>query len=428
MEQELIELLLFSKKALSTGQTICAQANELCQQSEKCVETIEKIHPKLVFVNNHILVQMATLEKIREYNNLKERESTLQSLTIELTTIFNLLKQRTIDKDILRVNRERDPGTNDMGEQVTLFDYISDEAIIELQRQADDEIGEMEVINNLLENQSKNISLTISELSSLREAAMIIPLDEATTAFSHEKLKIQEDEIAKMADILTSLTNHYDQLGEATRLYHSDPEACGELDITVLEDDHEHIPNILDSLRDSLDVVESIAQIEERMQVYLKIQDRLVKVLYELEYFGTSGQADIICEKIVDAELEIKDRERNLDEFFQQLSSLAEWYRFYASSYNYLLLEIERRRKAQEKQEILRKEMMKALEEAYNDELQERRSWSAQHGQYLPEVLCPFINDLPSKLTVAVESESGRLPNLSPENVEKALAEIHNVL
>ncbi|KAG1180417.1 hypothetical protein G6F70_001485 [Rhizopus microsporus] len=418
MEQELIELLLFSKKALSTGQTICAQANELCQQSEKCVETIEKIHPKLVFVNNHILVQMATLEKIREYNNLKERESTLQSLTIELTTIFNLLKQRTIDKDILRVNRERDPGTNDMGEQVTLFDYISDEAIIELQRQADDEIGEMEVINNLLENQSKNISLTISELSSLREAAMIIPLDEATTAFSHEKLKIQEDEIAKMADILTSLTNHYDQLGEATRLYHSDPEACGELDITVLEDDHEHIPNILDSLRDSLDVVESIAQ----------IQDRLVKVLYELEYFGTSGQADIICEKIVDAELEIKDRERNLDEFFQQLSSLAEWYRFYASSYNYLLLEIERRRKAQEKQEILRKEMMKALEEAYNDELQERRSWSAQHGQYLPEVLCPFINDLPSKLTVAVESESGRLPNLSPENVEKALAEIHNVL
>lgn len=185
----------------------------------------------------------------------------MQSLTIELTTIFNLLKQRTIDKDILRVNRERDPGTNDMGEQVTLFDYISDEAIIELQRQADDEIGEMEVINNLLENQSKNISLTISELSSLREAAMIIPLDEATTAFSHEKLKIQEDEIAKMADILTSLTNHYDQLGEATRLYHSDPEACGELDITVLEDDHGHIPNILDNLRDSLDVVESIAQV-----------------------------------------------------------------------------------------------------------------------------------------------------------------------
>ncbi|PHZ14518.1 uncharacterized protein RHIMIDRAFT_249475 [Rhizopus microsporus ATCC 52813] len=422
MEQELIELLLFSKKALSTGQTICAQANELCQQSEKCVETIEKIHPKLVFVNNHILVQMATLEKIREYNNLQERESTLQSLTIELTTIFNLLKQRTIDKDILRVNRERDPGTNDMGEQVTLFDYISDEAIIELQRQADDEIGEMEIINNLLENQSKNISLTISELSSLREAAMIIPLDEATTAFSHEKLKIQEDEIAKMADILTSLTNHYDQLGEATRLYHSDPEACGELDITVLEDDHGHIPNILDNLRDSLDVVETIAQ------VYLKIQDRLVKVLYELEYFGTSGQADIICEKIVDAELEIKDRECNLDEFFQQLSSLAEWYRFYASSYNYLLLEIERRRKAQEKQEILRKEMTKALEEAYNDELQERRSWSAQHGQYLPEVLCPFINDLPSKLAVTVESESGRLPNLSPESVEKALAEIHNVL
>lgn len=46
-----------------------------------------------------------------------------------------------IDKDILKVNAERGGTQN----EVTLFDYISDQEIIELQRQADDEIGEIEV-------------------------------------------------------------------------------------------------------------------------------------------------------------------------------------------------------------------------------------------------------------------------------------------
>ncbi|KAG1077033.1 hypothetical protein G6F42_025117 [Rhizopus arrhizus] len=107
-----------------------------------------------------------------------------------------------------------------------------------------------------------------------------------------------------------------------------------------------------------------------------------------------------------DAEVEIKEREYNLDEFFKQLAYLAQWYRCYASSYNYLLLEIERRRKSEERQEALRREI-------------ERRSWSAQHGQYLPEVLCTFINDAPSILRVEVERDSIRLPELSPENVQK---------
>jgi hypothetical protein len=47
-----------------------------------------------------------------------------------------------VDKDILKVNQER--GGNQKGNETTLFDYISDQEIIELQRQADDQIGEIE--------------------------------------------------------------------------------------------------------------------------------------------------------------------------------------------------------------------------------------------------------------------------------------------
>lgn len=52
-----------------------------------------------------------------------------------------------VDKDILKVNQEiLGPSEADKTQQYTcLFDYISDQDIIDLQRQADDEIGEIEV-------------------------------------------------------------------------------------------------------------------------------------------------------------------------------------------------------------------------------------------------------------------------------------------
>lgn len=76
-------------------------------------------------------------------------------MTIELTNIFNLLKKCAIDADILQVNKERAIAAGEKIEEdrekiTTLFDYISDQEIIELQRQADDEIGEIEVRNSLV--------------------------------------------------------------------------------------------------------------------------------------------------------------------------------------------------------------------------------------------------------------------------------------
>lgn len=71
----------------------------------------------------------------------------MQTLTIELTQIFNLLKKCAIDKDILKVNQEilGRVEADETQEYTCLFDYISDQDIIDLQRQADDEIGEIEV-------------------------------------------------------------------------------------------------------------------------------------------------------------------------------------------------------------------------------------------------------------------------------------------
>jgi hypothetical protein len=103
------------------------------------------------------------------------------------------------------------------------------------------------------------ITQFLSEIAKYRKNALsIISLDDTTAGYTSEKIQDQEDVISKMAEILISLTKHYDQLGEATKIIQSDVEGRDELDITVLEDDHEHIPSILEGLENSLDEVKSL--------------------------------------------------------------------------------------------------------------------------------------------------------------------------
>ncbi|ORZ22150.1 autophagy-related protein 17 [Absidia repens] len=435
MEQQLIELLLVAKKALSTGQAMGEQANTLFHQSEQHADTIERTWPKLVFVHNHILVQLSTLDRIREFllmkiksmrAIIKEREDTLAKVSFDLQTIFGLLRSCVIDPGILELNQQQRKISNQQQQTVTLFDYIQDQAVLELQQSADDELGRVEMLCSSVETLSKQLSSQISELATMQENALSISLDESTANFANAKTHIQESEMTAMAHILTGLTNHYDQLGGATRICQANPETCDELDITVLQDDHDHLPDILDDLRESMDIVESVSEeIQVRMQIFTTVQEDLLKVLDQLEQFSApGGLADHISEKVVQAEAAMKEHETNLDHHFEQLVSLTEWYRQFTYSYHHLIVEVERRRKVAAEQEALRKELLHRLETTYQDEVQERQRWVTDHGHYLPEDLCAFIFDPPSKLTVIKEQDYKPLPRISNDTIQKALDDV----
>jgi hypothetical protein len=67
MEQELINILLFAKKALQTGQAICEQANRCTKDSAMFAENLEAQWSKLVFLSEHITTQLNTLVKIHDF-------------------------------------------------------------------------------------------------------------------------------------------------------------------------------------------------------------------------------------------------------------------------------------------------------------------------------------------------------------------------
>lgn len=100
--------------------------------------------------------------------------------------------------------------------------------------------------------------MVIQELQLSRENALSISLNDSISGFANEKIQFQEEESLKMADILTSLMQHFDQVQEATRISQLGPESCEQLDITVLKTDDDHLPNITEELKIGLDVVISI--------------------------------------------------------------------------------------------------------------------------------------------------------------------------
>lgn len=62
------------------------------------------------------------------------------------------------------------------------------------------------------------MSNVIQELQSSKDKTSSISLDDSISNFANEKIQLQEEESLKMADILTSLMKHFDQVQEATRL------------------------------------------------------------------------------------------------------------------------------------------------------------------------------------------------------------------
>lgn len=70
-------------------------------------------------------------------------------MSIELQDIFEVLRASSIDEEILRVNMEYDDSQRKAAAAAaaggtTLFDYIDDQAVFEIQKLADDAICEIE--------------------------------------------------------------------------------------------------------------------------------------------------------------------------------------------------------------------------------------------------------------------------------------------
>ncbi|GBC05122.1 hypothetical protein RclHR1_06040013 [Rhizophagus clarus] len=440
MEQELIELTSFSKKTLQFGENLCSKADNCVKDCKVDVENIEKICPKLKFLWGELEAQVQSVEKLKSFaekqNEILQqfyanKEQELTMLTNELENTLQNLRYKHVDISIRenaialeKSTRENTPPgggdfiekdyNNKVEEKITLYDYVEEQSVQELKDKTREEIS---AIVNYHNNSLKLIEHIKNHLIQFNEMleTNTISFEESVIEFSRDKCDILDKETRSMAEILVALAKHYDQVAAALKTCQSNTER---LDISVLKEDTDYIPTIVADLQESLQKIESTCEeVRIRNHLYQVSYDDAVKLFMELEGFGTKMEGFVNTMKELEADFEKSSTV--VDRYLEEIYNLNLWYEEFSRSYDYMIIEIDRRNRVRERHEKIAEELLAKLDGLYIEEAQQRETFFQNQGRYLPIDLCPPIQDPPIKYDIIPQYIS-RLPTISSKTLTEA--------
>ncbi|RUS17050.1 hypothetical protein BC938DRAFT_476372 [Jimgerdemannia flammicorona] len=248
MEQNLIDILIISKKGVQFAETLCSKASTVIQDGRADIEQLERTWAKLRFLANKATVQIRTVDSVAAYVDTiaaglaeycESKHADLSDLSAELVHTFHSLRTRKVDEELLRNNlaliaddtarasaesRSDDSSHNPSSSTAaaanqdlksTLFDYIDDQGVLELERQARTEIADVENLRSNLQSIYHSLIARIESFEHLLAPAFDPVFDQSAAAFARDQCVVQERETTAMADYLLSLTKHYDQVSHA---------------------------------------------------------------------------------------------------------------------------------------------------------------------------------------------------------------------
>ncbi|RIA80681.1 autophagy-related protein 17 [Glomus cerebriforme] len=451
MEQKLIVLTTVSKKALQLGENLCSKADNSVKECKVDVENIEKICPKLKFLWGELEFQVQSVEKLKNFaekqNGILQqfyanKEQELTMLINELENTLQNLRNKQVDISIRenalaleKSTRENTPPrggdlgggkrgiefdfiekdyNNKIEEKITLYDYVEEQSVQELKDKTREEIS---VISNYHNSSSTLIERIKNHLLQFNEMLEnnTISFEESVSEFSHDKCNVLDKETHSMAEILVSLARHYDQVAAALKACQSNAEA---LDISVLKEDTDLIPTIVEELQESLQKIESTSEeVRIRNQIYQVSYEEAFKLFMELEGFGAKMESFINTMKELEADFEKSSA--FVDRYLEELYNLNLWYEEFSKSYDYMIMEIDRRNRIKEQHEKIAEEFLAKLDGLYLEEVHQREIFFQNQGRYLPVDLCPPIQEPPIKYDI-IPQDISRLPTISNKTLTEA--------
>ncbi|KAG8895177.1 autophagy protein 17, partial [Tulasnella sp. 408] len=183
-------------------------------------------------------------------------------------------------------------------------------------------------------------------------------------------------------------------------------------------------------IRDSEELPAILSDIEAAAAQVTEIQERLRNMAANMrsslaKFDGIVDQLDKLADDMAEklqmqqqVETQTYEIHETLNAHLSSFDQLAQTYIDYQMAYRRLLLEMDRRRRSREAMEELVHEMLDKLEqmrEAWpvhsQDEIVLRENFILEHGQVLPDDLCPFVQDLPVRWAVDIIGEE-TLPDI----------------
>ncbi|KAG9047966.1 autophagy protein 17 [Tulasnella sp. UAMH 9824] len=176
-------------------------------------------------------------------------------------------------------------------------------------------------------------------------------------------------------------------------------------------------------IRDSEELPAILSDIEAAAAQVTEIQERLRSMAANMrsslaKFDGIVDQLDKLADDMAEklqmqqqVETQTYEIHETLDAHLGSFDQLAQTYIDYQMAYRRLLLEMDRRRRSREAMEELVHEMLDKLEQMREDEIVLRENFILEHGQVLPDDLCPFVQDLPVRWAVDIIGEE-TLPDI----------------
>ncbi|KXN71102.1 hypothetical protein CONCODRAFT_6271, partial [Conidiobolus coronatus NRRL 28638] len=277
---------------------------------------------------------------------------------------------------------------------LNLIDYLDWNTVTELKTQLNSNIETFLNLESQLKDSINEFSQILEDLlNELPEDHDSVSLEESGVNYSKNKLKDHEGRTESMARILGSLERHHSQVTGVLKAFKLG-EVGQQVDLYILERDSEELPNILEELEQSLEVIELLKQ-------DAIVRHQLFEAIYQ-EKFQILRKLILNIKLYLKFSRLIKQVETEFNKNLIELDSIIEdlWqiekskYSGCIQAYQHVEQEYKRREQVQLHQQQIIYQFQLNLDRFYND--------------YLPSGLSQSIRELPYKysITQVVESSS----------------------
>jgi len=190
--------------------------------------------------------------------------------------------------------------------------------------------------------------------------------------------------------------------------------------LDILENDAAEVEDVVIELRERLNdmelkheaILEYVSSLANTYKEVMTAYDLLERVGMHLSGYIIASQ---------DFRLRWEELKTQIQEQMEDLERIRVFYEGYYSSYNGLILEVYRRKQAEEKVKSIARKAMDQMEKVYEADMKEREGFQLDSGEYLPYDLYPGVNAAAPRWELReVGEKMGSTPDLDRTVVEAA--------
>ncbi|KAI1797380.1 autophagy protein Apg17-domain-containing protein [Ganoderma leucocontextum] len=472
-QPHILSLVLHAKKALQQGEQLCTRASSLSTSSAQAAVDVLALDAQVRWMSEAVLDQLKLAAQVAKFIEQKRTEfgrqvgewdSIRNQRTDALDAVLESLGTQSVPPDFHTVSAdsspfgsqnnsddERDvdhleddstpfgppprPGSSpsdtirnrsptvrkqekknrreDRSRWKTLRDFVNERAIEDLLDTIEKDRLELDDILATTSDYPESLSKTIAAIKDMVPVEVSLPSFD--TIFAS-----QEATSGKMAEQLESLAHHYDNMSNALHDFEAGEE-FGEEDIQGMNGDAEALPIIIAELEEGVKSIdgyhEQLLVAKAATQEQLEVHRRTLTDLDEL--------GDIMTEMLERQQTVEKESIEHLSYLHAQLQPLEELHHKYTSyqyAYSKLVLEFARRLRYRDAAQRILTTMTAQLDAMTEEERILRQEFQAEHGQYIPEDFCLYVENLPNRWTVSTWNNEPleTLPTIDVDLIEEA--------